>query len=403
MANFEYVALDRQGKRLRGLVEGDSGRQARQLLRESGLTLLSVQEVSRRGAGSARGGLFAPRLGDKALALFTRLLASLLQAGLPVDEALSAILGQSDSRTLRRLVAGVRGRVLEGHSLASALEGWPESFPEIYRATVAAGEQTRHLPAVLERLAQHMEERQALSQRLRLAMIYPAILVGTALLIVAGLLTYVVPEITRVFTSMERELPAITRALLWTSEAARGWGHWLLAGLLAAFVAARVALRRPGPRRRRDRLLLRLPLVRRLVREGNAARVARTLAILLQSGLPLVDALGIAARATTSLPIREALDRAAIQVREGLALHKALAAGGLLPPLLLHLVASGEAGGNLESMLEAAARTHEQEVNALVGTLLAVVEPALILLMGLLVLAIVIAILLPIFELNQMV
>lgn len=401
MASFEYTALDPEGQRRRGLVEADSARQARQLLREAGLSLLSVQAVgARRAAG---GGLFGRGIGDKALALFTRLLASLLRAGLPVDEALAVIAAQSETRAMKRLVAGVRGRVLEGHSLASALEQQPGSFPEIYLATVAAGEQTRHLPAVLERLAQHLEDRQALVQRLRVAMIYPSILVVTALLIVAGLLAYVVPEVTRVFANLDRELPLATRVLIWTSEAARAWGLWLAAGLLALGLGLRLLLRRAGPRRWLDGLLLKLPLVRRLVREGNAARIARTLAILLSSGLPLVEALGIAARATTSLPIRQSVEQAAGQVREGRALHQALAQGGLLPPLLLHLVASGEAGGNLEAMLDAAARTHEQEVNGLVASLLAVVEPLLILVMGLLVLGIVIAILLPIFELNQLV
>lgn len=403
MATFEYVALDREGRRVRGSVEGDTGRQARQILRDGGLTLLSIEAVASERAGPHGRRRYGARLGTKQLALFTRLLASLLQAGLPLEEALTAITAQSESASLRRVVASVRGQVLEGHSLGGSLEAFPNAFPEIYRSTVQAGEQTRHLPTVLERLAQHMEEREALNQRLQVAMVYPALLVTTSVLIVAGLLGYVVPEITRVFENLHRELPYITRALIALSEATRRYGLYALLGLMTAIVGLRHALRHEGPRRLRDRLFLRLPLVRGLVRDGNAARIARSLAVLLESGLPLVEALTIAARATTSLPVRDLVLEAERQVREGRPLHRALAQGGLLPPLLLHLIASGEAGGNLVQMLDTAARAHEHEVQSRVGLMMAVVEPALILVMGLIVLGIVLAILLPIFELNQLV
>ncbi len=383
------------------MIQGDSARQARQLLRDSGLTVVDCAEVRRTGAGRARGPLFGVGAGE--VAMFTRLLATLTRSGLPIDDALLALSEQTDSRAMKRIIHGVRGRVLEGHSLAEGFELYGRTFPALFTATVAAGEQTRHLPLVLERLADYLEEQEQINGRLRLAFIYPAILIATALLVVGGLLVYVVPGIVKVFVNVGHELPLLTRILIAASDFLVAWGGLLALALVALALGLRWLLARPGPRRWLDARLLELPLLGKLTRAGNAARLTRTLAILLESGVPLVEALRIAARAVGNSVVREAISEAAVRVQEGTALHRALGVSRRFPPLTVHLIASGEAGGRLESMLDTAARAHEREVQGFVATFLAIIEPALILSMGAVVLLIVLAILLPIFELNQMV
>ncbi|RMD79147.1 MAG: type II secretion system protein GspF [Gammaproteobacteria bacterium] len=406
MGAFAYRALDPRGRERRGVLEADTPRQVRQLLRERGWAPLAVEAI--RGEGepapgrAARGGR-RWRLGAAELALLTRQLATLVRAGLPVEEALQALARQADKPRTQSLILGVRARVLEGHSLAAALGAFPRVFPDLYRATVAAGEESGHLDAVLERLADYTESRQDLRQRTLLALLYPALVVGVSLLVVGLLMVQVVPQIVQVFQGLGQELPWLTRALIALSEAVRQQGAWWLAGLALALLGARALLRRPAWRRRWHALLLRLPLVGRLLRGLEAARFARTLAILAGSGVPVLQALRIAGAVVGNLPMREAVEEAARRVREGSALHAALEAQGLFPPLMVHLIASGEASGRLEAMLERAAATQERELEVLTGTLTELLGPVLILLMGGLVLAIVLAILLPIFDLNRLV
>lgn len=407
MGAFEYSALDADGRTRKGLLEGDTPRQIRQLLRDQGLTPLNVEQASRetrdRSGRSSRRSIFSPRVSPMELALFTRQLSTLLAAGLPLEQALQAVAQQGERRRTNSLLMAVRGRVLEGHALASAMDEHPSVFPELYRATVAAGEQSGHLDVVLDRLADYAEARQHLRQKLMLALLYPVILTSMAILVVVGLVTYVVPQVVQVFDGLGQELPLLTRMLLVSSAFLRDNGLLILVGLGLALALFTFLMRRPGFRRVVHSMLLRLPVVGRLLRGANAGRYTRTLSILLASSVPVLEALRIAGQVISSMPMREAVDAAAIKVREGATLHKSLAESGHFPPMGLQLIASGEASGNLEQMLDRAAVQQDRETETLIATLLGLFEPLLILTMGLMVLLIVLAILLPIFNLNQLI
>jgi len=403
MGAFEYTAVDAGGKERKGILEGDTARQVRQLLRERQLLPLTVTEVAEREASRQQSFTLRPTMSANDLALVTRQLATLVQSSLPLEEALLAVSEQTESTRVKSVLIGVRSKVMEGHTLADGFGDFPKAFPEIYRSTVSAGEQSGHLDAVLERLADYTEGRQVLRQKIQHAMIYPVVLTALALLIVSGMLVYVVPKVVGVFSNTGRELPGLTVLLIALSDFMREYGLLLVAGLIAAAFAARRALRRPGPRRWRDALLLRIPLVAKLVRGSNTARFTRTLSILTGSGVPVLEALRISAEVVTNVPMREAVEAAATRVREGAPIGKSLAVGGYFPPLCVHLISSGEASGELDAMLTRAAINQEREMDGLIAALLGILEPALIVTMGVIVLVIVLAILLPIFELNQLV
>ncbi|WP_313916412.1 type II secretion system inner membrane protein GspF [Tahibacter sp.] len=400
MPAFAYQALDASGKTQRGVLQGDTARAVRQILRERGLNPLDVTQVDEKQQSSPLGrrGLSTPQL-----ALFTRQLATLLAAGLPIDEALAALGEQGEDERSRSLVVALRSRVMEGAGLAAAFADYPESFPEIYRASIAAGEQSGRLSTVLERLADYAESRDALRQQMLTALAYPILLSLVAVAVVTGLLVYVVPQIVGVFASMKQELPLPTTLLIGLSELVKRWGIVLFAGLVAVVIALRFALRRDAVRMVWHRWLLRLPLVGKLTRASNTARAARTLALLSASAVPLLDALAISAQVVPNLPMREALRRAAHKVREGGAFSRALADSGYFPPVAVRLIASGERSGQLERMLDEAAAHQARELDRWLAVLTAVLGPAVILLVGAMVLFIVLAILLPIFNLNQMV
>jgi general secretion pathway protein F len=407
MGAFEYTAVDRGGRQHKGVLEGDTPRQVRQLLRDRGLLPTQVNEIMERQRRSAAGG--KTRLGLRRgisaadLALVTRQLATLLRSGMPLEETLLAVGQQSEKPRLKSIILGVRSRVMEGHTLASGLGEFPQAFPEIYRATVAAGEQSGHLDPVLERLADYTESRQQLRQRISHALIYPVILVTLAIFIVSALLVYVVPKVVGVFENTGQELPGLTRAMIAGSDFLRDYGFVLLGVIaLGLFIFSRL-LRRLEFRRRWDRFLLRLPLIGRLTRGINTARFTRTLSILAGSGVPVLEALRISGDVVGNVPMREAIEETAVRVREGAPLGRSLGSSRLFPPMTMHLISSGEASGELENMLERAADNQEREVDGLVGAMLSILEPALILFMGVIVLAIVLAILLPIFQLNQLV
>ncbi|HRP87184.1 MAG TPA: type II secretion system inner membrane protein GspF [Gammaproteobacteria bacterium] len=404
MGAFEYTAVDRRGRQQKGVLEGDTARQVRQLLRERGMLPMAITEVMERERGGRRRS-FSFRRGISAadLALVTRQLATLLRSGMPLEETLLAVGQQAEKPRLKSILLGVRSRVMEGHTLAAGLADFPQAFPEIYRATVAAGEQSGHLDPVLERLADYTESRQQLRQRVSHALIYPVILTVMAIGIVSGLLGFVVPKVVGVFENTGQALPLFTRMLIASSDFLREYGVVVLVLLaLGAFVFSRM-LRRLPFRRRWHRFLLRVPLVGKLTRGINTARFTRTLSILAGSGVPVLEALRIAGDVVVNVPMREAIHETAVRVREGAPLGRSLGASRLFPPMTMHLISSGEASGELESMLERAADNQEREVDSLVGALLSILEPALIVLMGVLVFAIVMAILLPIFQLNQLV
>ncbi len=404
MPAFEFTALDANGREQKGLLEGDSPRAVRQQLRERHWTPLDVQEVAEREA-KATARRFSLRRGIAAvdLALLTRQLSTLVRSGLPLEESVRAVSQQTEKPRLKSMLLGVRSRVMEGHTLASGLSDYPHIFPELYRATVGAGEQSGHLDVVLERLADYTESRQQLRQKVQLALFYPAILTLLAIAVVTLLLTYVVPQVVEVFQNIGQQLPLLTRGLIALSDFLREYGVYILV-LLAIGVGVFIwLLRKPGPRRRWDGFLLRLPLISRLVRGLNTARFSRTFSILLASGVPVLDALRIAAEVISNLHMRDAVEAAANKVREGTSIFSALDKSKCFPPLTLHLIASGETAGNLEDMLDRAATSQEREVEVLVATLLGLFEPLLIIAMGGVVLIIVLAILLPIFDLNQLV
>ncbi|ROO26337.1 type II secretion system inner membrane protein GspF [Salinisphaera orenii] len=404
MGAYEYTALDERGREKKGVLEGDAARAIRAQLRERGLTPLDVHEIADRKTGSRRRLLsFQRGLSVTELSLFTRQLATLTHAGLPMEEALKAVAEQTDSDKVRKIIVGVRAQVVEGHTLANALADFPNSFDELYRATTAAGEQSGRIDEVLNGLADYVEDQQSMRQKVLAALIYPAFLSVVAIGIVIALLATVVPDLVEVFESVNADLPPLTTTLIAVSDFLRAWG-WLLAlGFAVALTAFIYGMRRPGFKRAVQSRILRIPLIGRFARGVNTARFTRTLSILTRSGVPALDAMTIGADVVTNLPMRDAIQRAATRVREGDAIHRALGHERLFPPITLHMIANGEISGELDMMLGRAAEHQEREVETLRQGVMGILGPAVILAMGGLVLIIVLAILLPVFNLNQLV
>ncbi len=403
MGAFEYVALDQSGKESKGLIEGDTPKHVRQILRDRHLLPVQVTEVAQKEAKRQRSFSLRSGVSSGELAMLTRQLASLSQSGLPLEEALLAVAQQNDQPRTKSILLGVRSRVMEGHTLADGLGEFPQAFPELYRATVAAGEQSGHLDVVLERLADYTEARQELRQRVTNALIYPIALVAMAVAIIAFMLATVVPRIVNVFENSAGQLPALTRWLIASSDFVRN--HWLLLILGMAVVVDGLwwVLQQDVPKRAYHRWLLRMPITAKLTRGINTARFTRTFAILAGSGVPILDSLKIASEVIENLPMRDAVTEASLRVREGASISRSLAASKLFPPMMIHLIASGETGGKLEEMLSRTANYQEREVDGLIATLLGILQPLLIVMMGAIVMTIVLAILLPIFEINNLI
>jgi general secretion pathway protein F len=406
MGAFEYTALDAGGRERKGILEGDTPRQVRQQLRERQLLPVSVTEIAQKESKEQRGGRsfsFGRRVSSSDLALFTRQLATLVRAALPLEESLLAVSQQTEKPRVQSIVMGVRARVMEGHTLAAGFADFPRVFPEIYRATVAAGEQSGHLDTVLERLADYTESREEIRQKIMGAMLYPIALTVMCSGIVTGLLVYVVPKVVSVFESSNAQLPLITRMLIGVSDFFRDWGLWLLIAGIAGAMALVRWLKKPGPRRRYHRFQLRLPIIGKLARGFNTARFTRTLSILTASSVPVLEALRISGEVITNLPMRDAVTEAAARVREGAPIGRSLASSKLFPPMTIHLISSGESSGELENMLERAAISQERELDGVLTALVGLLGPLLIVIMGLFVMGIVFAMLLPIFEMNQLI
>jgi general secretion pathway protein F len=403
MGAFEYTALDSAGKERKGVLEGDTPRHIRQLLRERQLLPVAVSEVAQREAIRQRSFSFMRRVSPADLSLFTRQLATLVRAGLPLEESLLAVSQQTEKPRVQSIILGVRSKVMEGHTLADGLAEFPRVFPEIYRATVSAGEQAGHLDNVLERLATYTEGREELRQKLLAAMLYPIVLTVMCFVIVSAMLVFVVPKVVGVFEASKAQLPLITRILIATSGFFRAYGIWLIILAIVAVVLFRRWLRNPVARRRFDRLQLRLPLAGRLVRGFNTARFTRTFSILSAASVPVLEAMRIAGEVVTNLPMREAVLDAAARVREGAAIGRSLSTSRLFPPMTVHLISSGESSGELDSMLEQAAVSQERELDGLLAAMMGLLGPLLIVFMGLFVMGIVFAMLLPIFKLNDLI
>ncbi len=408
MAAFKYKALDASGKVVKGVLEGDSERQIRAQLRTRSLRPIEVASAGRRAANNAssEGGirrLFAPRLSASELALMTRQLATLVASALPLDECLQAAAEQTRKSSTKALLIQVRSKVAEGHTLAHAMAQFPQAFGDMYRAMVNAGEQAGQLGPVLEQLADHTENRQHTAQKLQMALIYPFVLIGVAIAVVTALMVFVVPEMVGIFAQTKTDLPPLTVALIATSDFLTNHGWILGLAIVVLVMTIRRLLKNPNYKKLSDAVLLRIPGIRRVLIGMDTARFSSTLSILMASGVPLLDALRIAGAVMNNLVLRAASKEVAGKVQEGSSLNRALSQEEFFPPMMVHMVASGETSGELETMLERSASNQERELEATLGTVMGLFEPIMVVVMGGLVLTIVMAILLPIFDLNTMV
>jgi len=404
MAAFEYIALDTKGREKKGIIEGDNPRQVRQMLRDKDMMPLQIETAANQEKKQqdkpAR--VSARSISATDLALFTRQLATLVRAAIPLDEALSAVGKQTEKPRIKSMVFALRSKILEGHTLAAGLTDFPKIFPQLFRATVAAGESSGHLDIVLDRLADYTESRQQMASKIAQATIYPAILTIMAFLVVTGLLMFVVPQIVEVFDTSGQELPGITKAMIWISEFLQGWWGLLIILGIALFFGIKKFLSVPYNKRRYHLFLLKLAVIGKLVRGLNTARFSRTLSILSSSGVPVLDALKLAAPVVANVPMQDAVIDAADKVREGSSIYAALDRSKLFPPMTLHLISSGERSGNLEDMLDKAAEQQERELELTIATFMGLFEPLLIVFMGGIVLVIVLSILLPIINMNDL-
>ncbi len=400
MEAFRYEALDAAGRAVSGLVQADTARQARAQLRTLGLHPTAIDQVNARERARQT---WSRGISASELSLVTRQMATLLASGLTMEQSLGALVEEAASAMTREVLAGVKTEITAGLSLGAAMGVYERSFPDFYRALVLGGEESGALPTVLLHLADYLDSRQELQQKVTLALLYPMLVTLVAVSIVTGLLVFVVPQIVQVFQQSRQNLPFLTKALIALSDFLRlAWPYLVIVAVVAS-IGARQALRRSAPRRRWDALLLWAPWLGTLIRGVNTARFASTLAILLGGGVPLLSALTSCARVMTSSVMREAVETAISKVREGESLARALGATRVFPPLTIHLVASGELSGKLEQMLQRVAQLETQALNRRLAVFLTVLEPVMILVMGGVVLMIVLAILLPIIEINQLV
>ena len=405
MPAFRYEAVDAQGATQKGVVNADSARAARSDLRAQGLTPITVDAIATQldAAGQTKRSAFGNSLSTNELALFTRQLASLLEASLPLEQAFSALMEQAERTYVRDLIASIRSEVMGGASLSDALSRHPRDFADIYRALVASGEQIGQLARVLSRLADYIERRNALVQKVKLAFTYPAIVTVVAFLIVIFLLTYVVPQIVSVFANTKQKLPFLTTVMLGISDFVRHYGIYVFLAVVALGFVWHRALKDPAIKMRWHTWLLTAPLYGKFERSLNTARFASTLAITTGSGVPILRALQTSRDTLTNVAMRAQVEEAANNVREGIGLARALSAHKHFPPMLIHMIRAGEVTGELPAMLERAANAQEQDLERRAMTIAGLLEPALILAMGVVVLLIVLAVLMPIIEINQLV
>ena len=401
MTAFDYSALDLEGRALTGVVDAADAREARRQLEKRRLVPVKLEASTSTGVAERTRIRAGGRFGTKDLTLFTRQLATLISA-IPLEEALRTIGSQAEKRGVRRVIAATHAQVLEGFRLSDAMTRQGKVFPPLYRAMVAAGEGSGALPEILERLADLLEREQQVRGKLVTALVYPAALLVTALLVVIALMTFVVPKVVEQFESMGRELPMLTRVVIGISDFMSSWGLPLLALLaIGAVVFARL-LRREGFRYAVDAQILRVPVLGRILRDVHAARLARTLAIMINNGLPLMEGLAITARTVHNRVLREATDRMVSAIREGGSLSSAMKRAAVFPPTLLYMTSSGENSGRLAPMLERAADYMEREFNTFTNVVMSLLEPIIIVLLGGVVAVIVLAILLPILQFNSL-
>jgi len=402
MAAFEYLALDGSGKQTKGVLEGDTARQIRQILREKKLIPIEVESVNQKQSYTGQKiKVNRTKISASDLALLTRQIATLVRAAIPLEESVKAVAEQSEKKKQQTMMLGIRARIVEGHTMADALSEYPSVFNELYRSMVAAGEKSGHLDLVLERLAEYTESRQVISQKISGALVYPIILSVVSIAIVGFLLGTVVPKITESFVKSGQELPWLTEALLTLSEFVQSWGLLTVGLIVIAITGFKQMLKKPAFRLAWDRWKINTWILGKIIRGLNAARFARTLAILNASSVPLLEGLKIAGDVMTNVELRNAVDEAATRVSEGAGLKVSLQQCGYFPPMMLHMIASGESSGELEQMLERAADNQEVQFDNMVSVMMDMIGPIMILIMGAFVFTIVLAIMLPVFELSN--
>lgn len=399
MPAYQYKAMDAQGKSQQGILEADSARQIRQQLRDKSLLPIEVTPVQRQTVGQRRG--WQKGLSAYDLALVTRQLSVLLAAAIPIEQALQAVAKQSEKPHVKALMMAVRGKVLEGYSLATALQE-AGNFPAIYIATIAAGERSGHLDLILNQLADYTENRFAMQKKIQGALVYPIILLVMAISVVVGLMTFVVPKIVKVFEQSEQALPWITQVVLGASNLLTHWWWLILALILGAFIMLVKFIKTSAGRASFDSLVLRMPIFGKLSRSLNASRFASTLSILVRSGVPLVEALAIGGAVTTNVHIKQRIEQATEKVTEGASLSSQLERTNYFPPMMVQMIKSGENSGELDNMLTRAADMQQNEATNMISTLLSLLEPLMLVLMGVIVMTIVMAVMLPIVNMNDL-
>lgn len=404
MAAFGYKALNANGKQVDGILEGDNPRQIRQQLREKGLIPLEVEPATVKERKVSKGfQLFKPKISSSDLALLTRQLATLVESALPLEEALLAVAEQSEKPRQKNMMMAVRSRVVEGHSLAEAMAEFPHIFDQLFCAMVAAGEKSGHLDTVLERLADYTEKKQQTQSKIVQAMVYPTIMVTVALVIVTLLLTYVVPKIVGQFDTMGQELPGITQFLIALSEWVKAYVVHVIVGIILIIVSFNHLMKRDAFRLKAHQIMLRLPVAGKVIKGLNTSRFASTLSILTASAVPILEGMRIAGQVLMNEHIKKLILESAVMVQEGSSLKVALGKTKVFPPMMMHMIASGEKSGELQQMLSRAASNQDREFEMQVNIALSILSPMLILAMAGIVFFIVIAILLPIVSLNSIV
>jgi len=408
VATYSYQALDAKGKKVKGVLEGDSERNIRTQLRGRQLKPIDVKIAKNDGADggpktSFLASLGAPTMKPRDLSLVTRQLASLVTSGLPLDEVLESTAKQSRKPAIKTIILQVRSRVLEGLSLTQAMAEMPKVFDSLYRAMIKAGESSGYLGPVLEQLAEYTESSQETSQKVKSAMVYPIVMVVFSILVVTLLMVKVVPQLVGLFERNKGELPGITKFLIGASDFLVNYGIFLFLAVVGLVFLFKWSLREPKRKKKWHKIVLKMPLFGGFVLQSETARYANTLGLLVTSGVPLVESLKIATQVLSNIVMRDASHEVAMSVQEGSSLNKALDQVDVFPPLLVQMAASGEANGKLADQLLHAARNQERELGFSLSTFMSLLEPAMILFMGGLVTGIVMAILLPIFQMNQMI
>ena len=399
MSVFEYKAIDINGKESSGIIEGDSQKSARHLLQAQHLTIVEIAKSNRKLSQTKS--WLAPILSMTDVSLFMRQLASLLQAAMPIDEALQTIATHSHKKHVKKTIQQVRSSVTEGKSLASSLQLNTKGLPPYFIATVEAGERSAKLGYILENLADEIQQQESFKKKISTALIYPLLISFVALAVVVSLLLFVVPQIVTVFDSMNQVLPPLTVVIIELSNFLTTYIEIIIATLIAIVIGVKIALRQQVTKTKLQKVMSRFPIVGKIMVNSNAVRFSRTLALLHDSGTPILTALKNTAESLSYLPMKEGVLRATEKVRAGSTLFKSLESQNVLPPMTLYMLASGEKSAQLSEMLNKAADIQETELDIYTVKVISLFEPLMILFMGAIVLLIVLAILLPIFELNQ--